>query len=131
MRLATLFFLTASPVVALLANAHRAHVGPIVLFGALAVGTPVGLLLGRAMQRGLEEEFAARYRRSEGAFFLTAAVSQVGMLVRGQGVVGMLAIAVSACAILAACWLLLKAAPAGAGRAARALAPNEGRPSVG
>jgi hypothetical protein len=115
MRLAVFFFLAASPSVAFIAALFPAHVVPIVLVGALGVSLPVGVVLVRAMQQGLEEEFAGRYRKLEAVFFLTAAVSQIGWIlsISGRGTAGALGLLVSTFGLLAACWLLLKAAPAG------------------
>lgn len=126
MRLAVLFFLAASPFVAFLAESYPARVVPIVLVGALGVSLPVGVVLTRAMQQGLEEEFAARYRRVEAVFFLAAVASQAGAVLSslGRGTVGGLGIVVSTVGMLAALWLLLKAAPAGR-RDADLLAPMD------
>ena len=112
-RLASLYFLTGCPTVAFLADVYPAQVAPIVLISALAVGALPGLLLARALQRGREAEFAARYRRLEGPFFLVAAVSLAGLMVRSawRGGLGHFGFVVSAIGLFAASCLLLKAAP--------------------
>jgi hypothetical protein len=125
MRLAALFYLAGSPFVAFFAGLYPDFVVPIVLAGALVVSVPLGLVLFRAMQTGREDEFAARYRKSERFFFLAAAVSQVGMILShpGRGAVGPLGAVVSAVGMLAAFWLLMKAAPVGSRSDAGILSP--------
>jgi hypothetical protein len=114
-RMALLFFLAGSPFVPLLAGIYPGHVTPIVLAGALVLAAPPGIVLARALQRGLEDELAERYRRSERSYFLAAAASQLGvvMVSLGRGAVGAPGIVLSAGGMLAAFWLLLKASPAG------------------
>lgn len=115
MRLATLFFLAGVPFVAFFAGLYPAYVIPLVCAGALLVSVPLGLVLVRAMQMGREDEFAARYRKLEWYFFLAAAVSQVEVLMMSPrgGAAGTLGVVVSAGAMLASFWLLMKAAPVG------------------
>jgi hypothetical protein len=123
-RLAILFFLAGSPFVVFLAGRFPSHIVPIVLAGALVISAPPGAVLARALQRGLEDEFTANYLQWERSFFLAAAASQVGVLLAhlGPGAVGTLGIVVAAGGMMAATWLLLKAAPAGSHSAGRFLA---------
>lgn len=125
MRFAVLFFLAGSPFVAFFAGLYPAFVVPIVLAGALVVSVPLGLVLFRAILTGREDEFAARYRKSERSFFLSAALSQVGLILShpGRGAVGPVGVVVSAVGMLAAFWLLVKAAPAGGRPDAGILSP--------
>jgi hypothetical protein len=125
MRLAALFVLAGGPFVVFFAGRYPAYVVPIVLAGALVVSVPLGIVLVRAMQTGREEEFAARYRKSERYFFLSAVMSQVGALMSnpGRGAIGPLGVVVSAGGMLAVFWLLMKAAPVGTRRDAQLLAP--------
>jgi hypothetical protein len=127
MRLAALFFLAGGPFVAFVAGLYPNHVVPVVLAGALVVSVPLGLVLVRAMQTGREDEFAARYRKSERYFFLSAAVSQVGAILSnpGRGAIGPLGVVVSAGGMLAVFWLLMKAAPVGSRRDGQLLAPMD------
>ncbi len=84
-RLALVFFLGVSPFVPLLAKLYPGYVVPIVLAGSLIIGSPLGLALGHAVLRGLEDEFAEKYRRSERFYLLAAAASQGGLLLTSLG----------------------------------------------
>jgi hypothetical protein len=86
-RMALLFFLAGSPFVPLLAGVYPGQVIPIVLGGALALAAPPGGVVARAQQR-----------------FMASL---------GRGIVAGPGILLSAGGMLAAFWLLLKAAPAG------------------
>lgn len=114
-RLALVFFLGVSPFVPLLAGLYPGYVVPIVLAGALIIGSPLGLALGHAVLRGLEDEFAEKYRRSERFYLLAAAASQGGLLLTslGRGAVGALGLVLSSGGMLAAVWLLLKTSTEG------------------
>jgi hypothetical protein len=124
MRFALLFFLAVSPFVVFLAGQFPGHIVPIVLAGAVVISAPPGVVLARALQRGLEDELTAKYQQSERSFFLAAAASQVGVVAAsvGRGAVGTLGIVIAAGAMMAATWLLVKTAPAGSRRADRFLA---------
>ncbi len=126
-RLAVLFVLAGSPFVTFLVGRFPGFAVPIVLAGAFVVSIPPGIVLARALQRSLEDEFAAKYRDSERYFFLAAAASQVGVLMAklGRGTVGTLGIVASVGGMIAATWLLLKAAPAGIRRPGRFFAPAD------
>jgi hypothetical protein len=126
-RLALLFFLAESPFVPLLAGLYPGYVVPIVLAGALAVSVPLGVVLAHALQRGLEDEFAEEYRKLERFYFLAAAASLVGVILAslGRGAIGTLGVVVSAGGMLAAGWMLLKAAPAVSRRDGRLAAPMD------
>jgi hypothetical protein len=123
-RLAILFFLSGSPFAIFLAGRFPSHIVPIVLAGALVISAPVGIVLTRALQKGLEGEFTANYLHWERSFFLAAAASQVGVLLAhvGRGAVGTMGIVVATGGMMAATWLLLKTAPASSRRAGRFLA---------
>jgi hypothetical protein len=123
-RLAILFVLAASPFVPFLAALYPGYVVPIVLAGALVVSVPPGIVLSRALHRNQDDEFATNYQESERSFFLAAAASQVGVLMAslGRGVVGALGVVASAGGMMAAIWLLLRAAPTGSRRTERFLA---------
>ena len=114
-RLAFLFFLGVSPFVPLLARVYPGHVGTIVLAGAMIISSPLGFALGHAVLRGLEDEFAEKYRRSEHSYLLAAAASQGGLLLTslGRGAVGAVGLVLSLGGMLAASWMLLKATTEG------------------
>jgi hypothetical protein len=126
-RLALLFFLAESPLIPLLAGLYPGYVVPIVLAGALVVSVPVGIVLAHALQRGLEGEFAEEYRKLERFYFLAAAASLAGVLMvsLGRGPIGTLGLIVSAGGMLAAGWMLLKAAPAGSRREGQLATPMD------
>jgi hypothetical protein len=113
-RMALLFFLAESPFVSVPAGLYPGHVAAIVLTGALVVAAPLGIVIVRALRASSEEELAEKYRKSERLYFLTAAVSLVGVIMTslGGGAVGTPGIVVSAAGMSAALWLLLKATPA-------------------
>jgi hypothetical protein len=129
-RMALLFFLAESPFVPLLAGLYPGYVGAIVLAGAFVVAAPLGIVLARALREASEDELAENYRNSERLYFLAAAASQVGEIMTslGRGAVTTPGIVVSACGMLAALWLLAKAAPEGSRRDARSPAPVEEGP---
>jgi hypothetical protein len=114
-RMALLFFLAESPFVQLLAGVYPDHIVPIILAGALVIAAPPGIVLARALQRGLEDEFAENYRKLERFYVLAATASQVVVVMAtlGRRTVGAPGLVVSAAGMSAALWLLLKAAPAG------------------
>lgn len=109
-RLAILFFLTGTPAVALLAARYPAQDTVVVLVGALLVGIPLGVGLCSAMIRGLEDEFAARYRLLEPRFLAAAGLSGLGLIlaVPGSGRLAFTGGLLSALGLAAAFWLLFK-----------------------
>lgn len=113
-RMAFLFFLAESPLAPLLAHRFPDRVAAIVLVGALLIGTPPGIVLARALQRGAEDELAEDYRRSERSHGLAAAASLLGVLLAtlGRPDLAALGLLIAAGGMVAASRLLLKAASA-------------------
>jgi hypothetical protein len=91
------------------------YAGPLVLVGVLALGVPIGLLLGRRLRRGDRQKHATRLRQSEGAICCACAVASLGCLIgtigSGRGALGVAGLIVAAGGFIAAFWILLKAAP--------------------
>jgi hypothetical protein len=125
MRLAIFFFLAGGPFAAFCAGLFSTLVVPIVLVGALVLSVPLGLVLARALRSGREEEFMARCRKHEWAFFVAAVVSQVGLIVAwpGRGPMGSLGVILSAGGMLAAFGLLVRLAAMEGQRDGQVLAP--------
>ena len=83
------------------------------LISYAAIMVPLGLLLARSIRDGSEDQFAEKYRRSEGSYLLAAAASLVGVILTTQGRadVGIPGLMISAGGMVAALWLLWNARP--------------------
>ena len=127
--MALLFFLAVSPFVPLLAAIYPGYVVPIILGSAVVIAAPLGIVLARALLRGVEDEFFEKYRKSERFYALAAAASQLGVIMAtfGPGAMGTLGIVASAAGMLAAVCLLCKSSPAGNRRDVRFRTPADQR----
>ena len=101
--------------VALAAERFPDFAGPIVLFGILLAGLPLGVVGGRMLVGRRKTEFRSRLQASQRTFCVACGVSSLGMFLSafGTGILGGIGAVVTAGGLCLFAWIIFRATPGG------------------